>query len=123
MNESQVSKRSYDYQAALGEFGQVRESYGRLKALHLFCQTFASVLAQAEAVLPDHLRDLQPENLAPLRFSVRVKGDTGFLFVNNFQDHITVDVSSAMAGRMEKASGLKAELLGAEIIPVDEFRL
>ncbi|MGN1368544.1 MAG: beta-galactosidase [Aristaeellaceae bacterium] len=88
LNESQVSKRSYDYQAALGEFGQVRESYGRLKALHLFCQTFAEVLAEAVTVLPEHLRDLQPENLVPLRYCVRVKGDAGFLFVNNFQDHM-----------------------------------
>lgn len=88
LNESQVSKRSYDYQAALGEFGQVRESYGRLKALHLFCQTFADVLAEAKTVLPDHMHDLQPDDLGPLRYCVRVKDDTGFLFVNNFQDHI-----------------------------------
>lgn len=90
LNESQVSKRSYDYQAALGEFGQVRESYGRLKVLHLFCQTFADVLAEAKTVLPEHLTDLQPDDLGPLRFCVRVKGDTGFLFVNNFQDHIAM---------------------------------
>ena len=88
LNESQVSKISYDYQAALGEFGQVRESYGRLRALHLFCQTFAEVLAEAKTVLPEHLRDLRPENLGPLRFCVRLRGETGFLFVNNFQDHM-----------------------------------
>lgn len=118
LNESQVSKRSYDYQAALGEFGQVRESYGRLKALHLFCQTFADVLAEAKTVLPEHMRDLQPEDLGPLRWCVRVKievgqsptsesdcpqspsvastagragmAEQGFLFVNNFQDHIAM---------------------------------
>lgn len=88
LNESQVSKVSYDYQAALGEFGQVRESYGRLKALHLFCQTFADVLAETKTVLPAHMRDLQPDDLGPLRYCVRVKGERGFLFVNNFQDHI-----------------------------------
>ena len=88
LNESQVSKRSYDYQAALGEFGQVRESYGRLKALHLFCQTFEEVLAQAKTVLPEHMHTLQPMDLGPLRWCVRVAGDSGFLFVNNFQDHI-----------------------------------
>jgi len=88
LNESQVSKISYDYQAALGEFGQVRESYGRLKALHLFCQTFADLLAEAKTVLPEHMHTLQPDDLSPLRYCVRVKGDAGFLFVNNFQDHI-----------------------------------
>ena len=90
LNESQVSKISYDYQAALGEFGQVRESYGRLKALHMFCQTFADVLAEAKTVLPEHMHDLQPDDLGPLRWCVRVKGDCGFLFVNNFQDHINM---------------------------------
>ncbi len=90
LNESQVSRLSYDYQAALGEFGQVRESYGRLKSLHLFCQTFAEVLAEAVTVLPEHMRELQPENLGPLRYCVRVRGEEGFLFVNNFQDHIAL---------------------------------
>lgn len=88
LNEGQVSKRSYDYQAALGEFGQVRESYGRLKVLHAFCQTFSGLLEETKTVLPEHLAALQPEDLTPLRFAVRVKGDSGFLFVNNFQDHI-----------------------------------
>ncbi len=88
MNESQVSKRSYDYQAALGEFGQVRESYGRLKALHYFCQTFSGLLEETKTILPEHIHSIQPEDLEPLRFAVRVKGDSGFLFVNNFQDHM-----------------------------------
>lgn len=90
LNEGQVSKRSYDYQAALGEFGQVRESYGRLKALHLFCHTFANVLAEAKTVLPQHLHDLQPDDLTPLRYCVRVKRNAGFLFLNNFQDHASM---------------------------------
>ena len=41
MNEAQSPKISYDYQAALGEFGQIRESYQRLKSVHSFCRTFA----------------------------------------------------------------------------------
>ena len=87
LNEGQIPKRSYDYQAALGEFGQVRESYGRLRAIHLLCRTFSGFLEQTKAVLPEHLRALRPEALDPLRFAVRVKDSSGFLFVNNFQDH------------------------------------
>lgn len=87
LNEGQVSKVSYDYQAALGEFGQVRESYGRLKTLHSFCQTFTELLSEAKTVLPEHLHTLQPDDPGPLRYCVRVKGESGFLFVNNFQDH------------------------------------
>jgi len=88
LNEGQITKRSYDYQAAIGEFGQIRESYGRLRAIHLFCQTFSGFLEETKAVLPGHLSALTPENLSPLRFSVRVNGSSGFLFINNFQDHV-----------------------------------
>lgn len=87
LNEGQIPKRSYDYQAAIGEFGQLRESYGRLRAIHSFVQLFSGFFEQTKAVLPAHLKHLQPEDLDPLRFSVRVKGGGGFLFVNNFQDH------------------------------------
>ncbi len=87
LNEGQVPKRSYDFQAAIGEFGQIRESYGRLKAIHMFCRLFSGFFEQTKAMLPEHLKQLQPDDPAPLRFSVRVKGSNGFLFVNNFQDH------------------------------------
>ncbi len=87
LNEGQIPKRSYDYQAAIGEFGQIRESYGRLHVIHMFCSLFSGFLEETKAVLPAHLKDLQPENLDPLRYSVRVRGNSGFLFVNNFQDH------------------------------------
>lgn len=90
LNEGQIPKRSYDYQAAIGEFGQIRESYGRLRAIHSFCQLFSGFFEQTKAVLPEHLKALQPEDLEPLRFSVRVKGGSGFLFVNNFQDHMNM---------------------------------
>ncbi len=87
LNEGQIPKRSYDYQAAIGEFGQIRESFGRLRAIHMFCQMFSGFFEQTKAVLPAHLKGLQPDDTSPLRFSVRVKGSSGFLFVNNFQDH------------------------------------
>ena len=45
------------------------------------------------------------------------------IYITPIKEHVVVDVSSAMAGRMEKASGLKAELLAAEILPVDEVCL
>ena len=88
LNECQVPKRSYDYQAAIGEYGQIRESYGRLRAIHMLCGQFTGLLSQARTVLPGHLRALKPEDPGPLRFAVRAKGGSGFLFINNFQDHM-----------------------------------
>lgn len=90
LNESQVSKLSYDYQAALGEFGQVRESYRRLKSLHSFASQFQDRLCRMETVLPEGAQRIDPSDLQTLRFAVRTDGKSGFLFLNNFQDHRTM---------------------------------
>lgn len=87
LNESQVPKLSYDYQAALGEFGQLRESYRRLKSVHFFLSSFGDRLAPMDTVLPEGASALDPCNTDQLRFAVRTDGASGFLFVNNFQDH------------------------------------
>ena len=87
LNESQVPKLSYDYQAALGEFGQLRESYSRLKAIHFFTRFFGDRVAPMETALPEGASQISPEDLNTLRFAVRTDGESGFLFINNFQDH------------------------------------
>ena len=87
LNEAQVPKLSYDYQAALGEFGQVRESYSRLKCIHAFTRFFGDRLAPMETVLPEGASFVSPEDMDTLRFAVRTDGESGFLFINNFQDH------------------------------------
>lgn len=87
LNEGQVPKISYDYQAALGEFGQIRESYKRLKNLHFFVQTFAESLCGLQTLLPDGASEIEPEDKETLRYAVRTDGKRGFLFVNNYQDH------------------------------------
>lgn len=88
LNEAQVSKLSYDYQAALGEFGQVRESYKRLKSIHHFTRCFGERLAPMETVLPQGASEIDPNDTQTLRFAVRTDGESGFLFINNFQDHV-----------------------------------
>ena len=88
LNESQVTKISYDYQAALGEFGQERLSYRRLKALHFFTRFWGDRLAAMQTVLPEGASDIDPRDTATLRFALRTDGESGFLFVNQFQDHL-----------------------------------
>ncbi len=90
LNEAQVPKISYDYQAALGEFGQVRESYSRLKSLHFFTRFFGEKLAPMETVLPEGASAIDPRDTETLRWAVRTDGKSGFLFVNNFQDHLSM---------------------------------
>ncbi|RSX58519.1 beta-galactosidase [Bifidobacterium samirii] len=87
LNESQVPKISYDFQAALGEFGQARESYRRCKALHYFSQAFSDRLCPLGVAVPDGQETIAPTDLDSLRWCVRTDGERGFVFVNNFQDH------------------------------------
>jgi hypothetical protein len=81
-----LPKISYDFQAPIGEYGQVREGFHRLKLLHFFTNDFGELLAPMATVLPQNASSLKPDNDTELRYAVRTNGDAGFLFVNNFQD-------------------------------------
>lgn len=83
-----LPKISYDFQAPIGEFGQVREGFQRLKLINWFAQEFGDLLAPMRTVLPENAAILKPENVTDLRYAVRVKDNSGFLFVNNFQDDL-----------------------------------
>lgn len=87
LNECQCPKISYDYQAAMGEYGQLRPSYYRLKALHLFASNFQQQFCDTVTVLPEGSQEIDPKDMETLRYAVRVKDDRGFLFLNNYQDH------------------------------------
>jgi hypothetical protein len=89
LNESQVPKRSYDFQAPLGEYGQVRDSYRRLRCFHLLTKIFEKTLCAAKTILPDSSQDIEPEDVDFLRYAVRSSSTgAGFLFINNYQDHV-----------------------------------
>lgn len=87
LNEGHTPKLSYDYQAAIGEFGQLRESYRRLKPLHSFVKDFSGELCDTLTYLPEEAETISPLDLDTLRYAVRMKENSGFLFINNFQDH------------------------------------
>ena len=87
LNETATPKISYDYQAAIGEFGQVRESYYRLKRDHYFFTDFQEVFCPMQTVLPEGAEDIDPADVAQLRYAVRQNGNSGFIFINNYQDH------------------------------------
>ncbi len=86
LNEEQTPRRSYDFQAPVGEYGQLRPSWYRLRTLHALCESYAELLASAVTVLPDG-GEIAPEDADTLRYCARVNGGGGFVFVNNFQDH------------------------------------
>ncbi|NMC04606.1 MAG: glycoside hydrolase family 35 [Candidatus Lokiarchaeota archaeon] len=73
---------SYDFQAPLGEFGQVRPSYHGYRLLHLFLEAFGSRLAPMVPVLPEaYPMDLDDADTP--RAGARVAGNAGFVFYNN----------------------------------------
>lgn len=108
LNEGQVNKLSYDYQAAVGEFGQIRPSYHQLRVLHIFTQSFFDELADTKTVLPDEMANILPEDIDTLRYAVRIKGNSGFVFLNNYQDHITL--------KEKKNESITLQLLNEDLV-------
>jgi beta-galactosidase len=91
LNESQATGyqndmpvKNYDFQAPLGEYGQIRPQYHWLRRLHLFLHDYGSALAEMPASLPE-LRPTNRDDLATFRWAVRSDGNSGFVFVNNYQ--------------------------------------
>ena len=78
---------SYDFQAPIGEFGQLRRSYHLLRRLHLFVRDFGSLLAPMVPVLPDR-RPHGPTDVETLRCVARTRDGTGFLFLSNYQRYV-----------------------------------
>ncbi len=78
-----VPVKSYDFQAPLGEFGQMNRTFRELKVLHQFMHDFGADLAPMSAVLPDVVPS-GPRDTTTLRVSARTAGDHGFLFFNNY---------------------------------------
>ncbi|MGC2150650.1 MAG: beta-galactosidase [Terriglobales bacterium] len=80
---SDLPEVSYDFQAALGQYGEERESYRKLKLFHYFLNTFGSDLAPM-VVHPPAQIPAGPADFSVPRVAVRSLGDRGFLFVNNY---------------------------------------
>lgn len=74
---------SYDFQAPLSEYGEVREQYRLLNLLHLFLQDFQEEFAPLQAV--DASEPVRREDTVSLRYGMRTDGQKGFVFVNHYQ--------------------------------------
>ncbi len=79
-----VPVKNYDFQAPLGQYGQIREQYHLLRRLHLFLNEWGPALAEMPSTLPDQ-RPRGKNDMDTLRWSARSDGQSGFIFVNNYQ--------------------------------------
>lgn len=74
---------SYDFQAPLSEYGEVREQYGLLNMLHMFVNDFGEEFAPMIAV--DSANSVAADDTNSLRYGMRTNGNSGFVFVNHYQ--------------------------------------
>ena len=76
--------KSYDFQAPLREYGQLSPHYHSLRRLHLFLHEWGPALAGMPMTLPEQ-KPADRDDVKTLRWCVRSDGQSGFVFVNNYQ--------------------------------------
>jgi len=74
---------TYDFQAPLSEYGEVREHYRLLNLLHLFVQDHQEGLAGMITV--DARESVKREDVTSLRYCMRTDGKSGFVFISHYQ--------------------------------------
>lgn len=75
---------SYDFRAPVREYGQLSPTYRELKLYATFLAEFGSALCRMKADIPAE-NPLRPTDGESIRFSFRHDGESGYLFVNNYQ--------------------------------------
>jgi beta-galactosidase len=94
---------SYDFQAPLGEFGQMRPSFRQLKLFHLFLHDFGESLAPMVAALPATIPST-PGDAGPARVAVRSDGQHAFVFFNNYLRNYPLPARNGMQVSVKLAS-------------------
>jgi beta-galactosidase len=96
--------KSYDFQAPLGEFGQMHPSFRDLKSIHLFLREFGPELAPMTAYFPDRMPTGRLDRETP-RVAVRSDSKSGFVFLNNYQKDHPLPVQKAVQVELKLATG------------------
>ena len=74
------SRITYDFMAPLSEYGEITPMYKEVKKYNYLMNDFGEELATSIACLP-----VSNQDTSNLQWSVRVNGDSGFLFCSNYQ--------------------------------------
>ena len=102
-NYNDMPVKTYDFQAPLGEFGQYNPHYFMIRKIHLFMQDWGDILAPMEASFPCK-QDIKKGDDSFLRWAVRSKDGSGFIFINNYE---RLQNLSAKKGVQLEACGVK----------------
>ena len=112
--------KSYDFNAPIGEFGQLNPQYYWLRRLHFFLHDFGGSLAQMPTTLPD-LRVTNKNDFTTLRWAVRSDGNSGYFFVNNYQRLQPLPAKKNVQFKLNLPGGEFIFPKKPVTIPADEF--
>jgi len=119
----ELPKISYDFQAPIGEFGQVRGSYKDLIPLHFFLKDYGSQLAPMIVTIPETNTAIATDN-KELRYSVRSDGNAGFVFLHNYQDHAErIDLSNLRLSIKTKNGVINIPEQGSFTLPKEKHAI
>ncbi|HEU6449086.1 MAG TPA: beta-galactosidase [Verrucomicrobiae bacterium] len=112
--------KNYDFNAPIGEYGQLNPQYFWMRRLHLFLHDFGGELATMPATMPES-QPANKDDLATLRWSVRSDGNSGFVFVNNYQRLQPMPPKSDVQFKLNLPSGEFIFPRKPVTIPADDF--
>eukprot|EP01059_Diplonema_ambulator_P023879 TRINITY_DN3951_c0_g1_i1.p1 TRINITY_DN3951_c0_g1~~TRINITY_DN3951_c0_g1_i1.p1 ORF type:complete len:815 (+),score=172.87 TRINITY_DN3951_c0_g1_i1:35-2446(+) len=78
-----MPSKTYDFFAAIGEFGQIRGHYHGMRQHGMFSADYGAHYATTFVNTPDNAA--QPGDMNSLRWTARSDGHSGYVFVNNYQ--------------------------------------
>ncbi len=85
---------NYDFQAPIGEWGDIKASYNCFKLFHSFLNNYGERLATCYTYFPEGKVRNKADSVN-LRWTVRAKEGSGFIFINQFQRQLKMqDVSN-----------------------------
>ena len=120
-NDNDLPDIHYDFQAPLGEFGQVRPSYHAFRMLHMFVADFGRELCLMPSTLPPVLpKDLN--DAQTLRWAARSDGNSGYIFINNHERDVPLPPKDAQFA-LHLRSGDETVPLDPVKIPTDAFMI
>jgi hypothetical protein len=112
LQESQVTGypndlpvKTYDFQAPIGEFGQMNPSYGVLKTLNLFLGDFGADLAPMTSYFPERMPESKHDTQTP-RVAARIQDDRGFIFLNNYERNYRLPEHKNFQVKLKLPSGV-----------------
>lgn len=119
-NNNDMPVKNYDFQAPLGQFGQVRPHYHGLRDLHMFLADWGSELAYMPANFP--AGEQHKNDAARLRFAVRSDGSSGFIFVNNYQRLLPMPAKENTQFDLKLADGKSVRVPSEPVtVPADSY--